>query len=209
MLQKGFFLDWLIWYAWAVRNWLSACWQSWEPSRFPVQVAECPGKSRSGAEGLEDFWRATGLQSETLVSVSTEWSVHSPAKPWKRSYFSVSGHTGRCCPLWATFFLPSSVNPSRNYLPTSPTGVALGCRLPSDFLKLTIRISYHNSYCSWNLSGFEESRRRFIVLNKNAMLWNLCKISYDFQNHTGSTVMAGAVYQLHGIWNRLGVCVCV
>lgn len=103
--------------------------------------------------------------------------------------------------------LPSSVNPSRNYLPTSPHRRV--SRLPSDFLKLTIRISYHNSYCSWNLSGFEESRRRFIVLNKNAMLWNLCKISYDFQNHTGSTVMAGAVYQLNGIWNRLGVCVCV
>lgn len=46
-----------------------------------------------------------------------------------------------------------------------------------------------------------------LFLIKNAMLRNLCKISYDFQNHTGSTVMAGADDQLNGIWNRLGVCV--
>lgn len=50
--------------------------------------------------------------------------------------------------------VPSLVNPSRNcpHIPHRPVS-----RLPSDFLKLTIRISYHNSNCSWNLSGFEES----------------------------------------------------
>lgn len=46
-----------------------------------------------------------------------------------------------------------------------------------------------------------------LFLIKNAMLWNLCKLSYDFQNHTRRPVMAGADYQLNGIWNHLGVCV--
>lgn len=191
--------------AWAVQNWLSACWRSWEPSSFSVQGAESPGKSRSGTEGLEDCWRATGLWKIRDAGFCQHWTVSVLTNKTVKAELLLCIWPHRKVLSTLREVLPFSVNPSWNYLPH--IHYRRVSQLLSDFLKLTIKISYHNSYCSWNLSGFEESWRKFIVLYKNAMLWNLCKISYDFQNHTGNTVMAGADYQLNGIWNHLGVCV--
>lgn len=150
--------------AWAVQIWLSTSWWSWEPSSFSVQVAESPGKSRSGTEGLEDSWRTTGLCKVRDAGFCQHWTLSALTSKTMNAELLLCIWPHRKVLSTLREVLPSSVNPSWNYLPTSTTGVPLG--LLSDFLKLTIKISYHNSYCSWNLSGLEESWRKFIVLNK-------------------------------------------
>lgn len=77
------------------------CLGGWKPREVPIWHWRTRGF-------LENYWSLQG-QRRWFLSALNGQCTHQ--QNHERSYFSVSGRTGRCCPLWGRFFPPRLILP--------------------------------------------------------------------------------------------------